>query len=97
MGELHLDVLVDRMLREFRVQANVGRPRVAYRETITRPVTKVNYKYVKQSGGHGQYGMLFSTWNRWSAAAGSCLKIKLSGGSIPQEYIPAVEKGVGSR
>ncbi len=56
MGELHLDVLVDRMLREFRVQANVGRPRVSYRETITRTVPKVNYKYVKQTGGHGQYG-----------------------------------------
>ena len=56
MGELHLDVLVDRMLREFRVQANVGRPRVAYRETITRAVPKVNYRYVKQTGGRGKYG-----------------------------------------
>jgi elongation factor G len=58
MGELHLEVMVDRMLREFRVQANVGRPRVAYRETITRTVKEVNYKYAKQSGGHGQHG----TW-----------------------------------
>ena len=56
MGELHLDVLVDRMLREFRVHANVGRPRVAYRETITREVKKLDYRYVKQSGGHGQFG-----------------------------------------
>ncbi len=56
MGELHLDVLVDRMLREFRVQANIGRPRVAYRETITRAVPKVNYKYAKQTGGRGMYG-----------------------------------------
>ena len=56
MGELHLDVLVDRMLREFQVQANIGKPRVSYRETITRPVSNYSYKYVKQSGGHGQYG-----------------------------------------
>ena len=56
MGELHLDVLVDRMLREFKVQANVGKPRVSYRETITKAVSPIAYKYVKQSGGHGQYG-----------------------------------------
>ena len=56
MGELHLDVLVDRMLREFRVQANVGTPRVSYRETITRAMNEVSYKYVKQSGGRGMYG-----------------------------------------
>src|ERR1700690_2512473 len=56
MGELHLDILVDRMLREFRVQANVGAPRVAYRESITRAVPEVNYKYAKQTGGHGMYG-----------------------------------------
>jgi elongation factor G len=56
MGELHLDVLVDRLLREFKVQANVGKPKVAYREAITRPVTNMNYKYTKQTGGHGQYG-----------------------------------------
>ena len=56
MGELHLEILVDRMLREFKVQANVGRPRVAYRETITKPVEEVNYRYVKQTGGRGQYG-----------------------------------------
>ena len=56
MGELHLEVLVDRMLREFKVQARVGRPQVAYRESITRPVEKAEYRYVKQTGGHGQYG-----------------------------------------
>ena len=56
MGELHLEILVDRMMREFNVQANVGKPRVSYRETISTPVPKVDYKYVKQTGGHGQYG-----------------------------------------
>jgi elongation factor G len=56
MGELHLDIIVDRLLREFKVQANVGAPRVAYRESITKPVKEVNYKYAKQSGGSGQYG-----------------------------------------
>ena len=77
MGELHLDVLVDRMLREFRVQANVGRPRVSYRETITRPVNKLNYKYVNQTGGHGQYGhVVFNFDSHWNAATGLCLKIK---------------------
>ena len=68
MGELHLDIIVDRLLREFRVQANVGAPRVAYRESITKAVKEVNFKYAKQSGGHGQYGHV---------AAVSCLKIKL--------------------
>ena len=56
MGELHLDILVDRMMREFRVQASVGKPQVAYRESITRPVEKAECRYVKQTGGHGQYG-----------------------------------------
>lgn len=94
MGELHLDVLVDRMLREFRVQANVGRPRVAYRETITRPVIKVNYKYVKQTGGHGQYGHVVIDILPLDRGSGVQFENKIIGGSIPREYIPAVEKGV---
>jgi elongation factor G len=94
MGELHLDIMVDRMLREFRVQANVGRPRVAYRETITRPVIKVNYKYVKQTGGHGQYGHVIIDILPLDRGSGVVFENKIIGGAIPREYIPAVEKGV---
>lgn len=94
MGELHLDVLVDRMMREFRVHANVGRPRVAYRETITRPVTKVDYRYVKQSGGHGQYGHVVINLSPVERGKGIIFENKIFGGAIPQEYIPAIEKGV---
>ena len=97
MGELHLDVLVDRMLREFRVQANVGRPRVAYRETITRQVPKINYRYVKQSGGRGMYGHVVFNMEPVESGNGSTgvtFENKIIGGSIPGEYIPAVEKGV---
>ncbi|MHC1783910.1 MAG: elongation factor G [Anaerolineaceae bacterium] len=94
MGELHLDILVDRMLREFKVQANVGRPRVAYRETITRAVPKLNYKYVKQSGGHGQYGHVVFAMEPLGVGSGIVFENKIVGGSIPKEYIPAVEKGV---
>jgi len=94
MGELHLDVLTDRMLREFRVQANVGRPRVSYRETITQPVMKVNYKYAKQSGGRGQYGHVVINLEPLERGAGIVFENKVMGGSIPQEYIPAVEKGI---
>ncbi|MCL4562213.1 MAG: elongation factor G [Chloroflexi bacterium] len=94
MGELHLDVIVDRMLREFRVQANVGRPRVAYRETITRTVEKVNYKYVRQTGGHGQYGHVVLKLEPLERGNGIVFEDKIIGGTIPREYIPAVEKGV---
>ena len=94
MGELHLDILVDRMLREFRVQANVGRPRVSYRETITKPVNSYSYKYVKQSGGHGQYGHVVFDMEPLERGAGIVFENKIVGGSIPKEYIPAVEKGV---
>jgi elongation factor G len=94
MGELHLDILVDRMLREFRVQANIGKPRVAYRETITRPVMKSSYKYAKQSGGHGQYGHVVFNLELGEPGSGVVFEDKISGGSIPREYIPAVEKGV---
>jgi elongation factor G len=94
MGELHLDILVDRMLREFRVQANVGKPRVAYRESITRAVPKVDYRYAKQSGGHGQYGHVVISLEPGERGSGIIFENKIVGGSIPREYIPAVEKGV---
>lgn len=94
MGELHLDILVDRMLREFRVQANIGRPRVSYRETITKPAIKVNYKYAKQSGGHGQYGHVVFDMVPGEPGSGVVFQNKIVGGAIPKEYIPAVEKGV---
>jgi len=94
MGELHLDVLVDRMLREFRVQANVGRPRVAYRESITRPVDKSSHKYAKQTGGRGQYGHVVISLEPGERGSGVLFENKIVGGAIPKEYIPAVEKGL---
>ncbi|MBP8998252.1 MAG: elongation factor G [Anaerolineaceae bacterium] len=94
MGELHLDVLVDRMLREFRVQANVGKVRVSYRETITREVNGIAYKYVKQTGGHGQYGHVVFNLMPLDRGSGVNFENKITGGVIPKEYIPAVEKGV---
>ncbi|MEN4042665.1 MAG: elongation factor G, partial [Anaerolineaceae bacterium] len=94
MGELHLDVLVDRMLREFRVHANVGRPRVAYRETISRMVSNINYRYVKQTGGRGQYGHVVFNMEPLNRGGGVVFENKIFGGAIPREYIPAVEKGV---
>ena len=94
MGELHLEVIVDRMMREFHVQANVGKPRVAYRESITRPVKEVNYKYVKQTGGHGQYGHVVISMEPGERGSGVVFENKIVGGAIPREYIPAVEKGV---
>jgi elongation factor G len=94
MGELHLEVIVDRMMREFHVQANVGRPRVAYRESITRPVKEVNYKYVKQTGGHGQYGHVVISLEPGERGSGIVFENKIVGGAIPREYIPAVEKGI---
>jgi elongation factor G len=94
MGELHLEVLVDRMLREFKVQARVGRPRVAYKESITRPVEKVDYRHVKQSGGHGQYGHVVLNLEPGVAGSGIVFEDEIRGGTIPREYIPAVGKGV---
>ncbi len=94
MGELHLEVLVDRMLREFRVQARVGRPQVAYRETITKPVERAEYKYVKQTGGHGQYGHVVLEMEPGEQGSGIVFENKIIGGVIPREFIPAVEKGV---
>jgi elongation factor G len=94
MGELHLDILVDRMLREFRVQANIGKPRVAYRESITRAVPKVNFKYAKQSGGHGQFAHVVISLEPGERGSGIIFENKIVGGAIPKEFIPAVQKGV---
>jgi len=96
MGELHLEVLVDRMLREFKVQARVGRPRVAYKESITRPVEKVDYRHVKQTGGHGQYGHVVLDLEPLDDGSGVIFEEQIKGGVIPREYISAVEKGVFS-
>jgi elongation factor G len=93
MGELHLEVLVDRMLREFRVQANVGRPKVAYRETITRPV-KVEGRFIRQSGGRGQYGHVWLQLEPLEKGKGFEFVNGVIGGTVPREYVPAVEKGV---
>jgi elongation factor G len=94
MGELHLDILVDRMLREFRVQANVGAPRVAYRESITRAVPEVNLKYAKQSGGRGMYGHVVISMEPGERGSGIVFENDIVGGTVPREYIPAVEKGI---
>jgi len=94
MGELHLDVLVDRMKREFNVDANVGKPQVAYRETISSRVEKVQYKHVKQSGGSGQYADVVMTVEPSGPGGGFEFVNSITGGVIPREYIPAVEKGV---
>lgn len=94
MGELHLDVLVDRMLREFKVQANVGKPRVSYRETITQAVPKVDYRFVRQTGGKGQYGHVVFKLEPGAPGSGIVFENKIFGGAIPGEYIPAVQKGV---
>jgi len=94
MGELHLEVLVDRMLREFKVQANIGRPRVAYHESISRSVPRAEYRHIKQTGGHGQYGHVVFSLTPGEQGAGITFENKIVGGTIPREYIPAVEKGV---
>jgi elongation factor G len=94
MGELHLEILVDRMLREFKVQANVGNPRVAYHETITQTVPEVSYRFVKQTGGHGQYGHVVLRLEPMESGTGFVFADQITGGAIPKEYIPAVEKGV---
>lgn len=93
MGELHLDIIVDRLLREFKVQANIGTPRVAYRESITKPVKEINYKYAKQSGGKGQYGHVVFSLEPGERGSGVIFENKIVGGAIPKEYINPVEKG----
>ena len=92
MGELHLEVLVDRMMREFKVEANIGRPQVSYRETISCTAQKVEGRHVRQTGGSGQYGIVYFDIEP-APGEGFDFVNKIKGGSIPTEYIPAVEKG----
>jgi elongation factor G len=93
MGELHLDIIVDRMKREFKVEANVGRPQVAYRETIRRPVNQEG-KFVRQTGGRGQYGHVFLKIEPQEPGSGYEFENKIVGGVVPKEYIGAVDKGI---
>src|SRR5215468_2611612 len=93
MGELHLEIIVDRLLREFKVEANVGKPQVAYRETITRQA-EAEGKYIRQTGGRGQYGHIWLRLTPNQPGAGFSFESKIVGGVVPKEYIPAVEKGV---
>lgn len=94
MGELHLDVLVDRMLREFRVQARIGRPQVAYRETITRFVSKVDYRHVKQTGGHGQFAHVVFEMEPGEPGSGVIFENDIKQGVIPNQFISSIGKGV---
>jgi elongation factor G len=93
MGELHLEIIVDRMMREFKVEAEVGQPQVAYRETIKTAVEQ-EYKYAKQSGGRGQYGHVFLKIEPMEPGSGYEFVDAIKGGVVPREYIPAVDKGV---
>jgi len=94
MGELHLEVIVDRLLREFKVDANIGKPKVAYRETITKKVTDVEGKFIRQSGGRGQYGHVVIDIEPKDAGEGFEFEDKITGGAIPRDYISSVEDGV---
>ena len=93
MGELHLDIIVDRMRREFKVEANVGAPQVAYREYLAKPVD-IDYTHKKQSGGTGQFGRVKIKVNPGERGSGFVFKDEIKGGNIPKEYIPAIEKGI---
>ncbi len=94
MGELHLEIIVDRMMREFKVDANVGRPQVAYRETIRKRVTKIEGKFIRQSGGKGQYGHVVINAEPAPVGHGYVFEDKIVGGVIPREYISPVEAGI---
>ncbi len=94
MGELHLEIIVDRMMREFKVDANIGRPQVAYRETIRKRVEKVEGKFIRQSGGKGQYGHVVINMEPSETGAGFIFEDKVVGGAIPREYIAPVEQGI---
>ncbi|GAA1374442.1 elongation factor G [Luteococcus sanguinis] len=94
MGELHLEVLIDRMKREFKVEANIGKPQVAYRETLRRPVQKVDYTHKKQSGGSGQYAKVIVDLEPLEPGSGYEFVNGVTGGRIPKEYIPAVDAGI---
>jgi elongation factor G len=93
MGELHLEVIVDRLKREFNVEAGVGRPQVAYRETIRNAVSNVEGKFIRQTGGSGQYGVVYIDLEP-APGEGFDFINKIKGGSVPSEFIPAVEKGI---
>ena len=97
MGELHLEIIVDRLLREFNVDANVGRPQVAYRETASQAVEKVQGRFVRQTGGSGQYGDVVINLAPHEPGAGYEFVDKIVGGKIPKEYIPAVDAGIPRR
>jgi elongation factor G len=94
MGELHLEIIVDRMKREFGVEANIGRPQVTYRETIRKTVKEVEGKFVRQSGGKGQYGHVVLTLEPQDAGKGFAFEDATKGGVVPREFIPSVEKGI---
>jgi elongation factor G len=94
MGELHLEIIIDRLLREFKVEANVGKPQVAYRETATKPAENVQGKFVRQSGGRGQYGDAVINLYPNETGKGYEFENKIVGGAIPKEYIPSVDKGI---
>jgi elongation factor G len=94
MGELHLEIIVDRLMREFRVEGNVGRPQVAYRETIGKPVEKIQGKFVRQTGGSGQYGDVVVNLVPQEPGGGYEFVDRIVGGKIPKEYIPAVDAGI---
>jgi elongation factor G len=93
MGELHLEIIVDRLLREFKVEANVGKPQVAYRETIRKPA-EAQGRFVRQTGGRGQYGDVYLEVEPAAPGEGVSFENKIVGGTVPREYVPAVEKGV---
>src|SRR5690606_15059685 len=94
MGELHLEVIVDRLLREFKVGATVGRPQVAYRETISQPVNSVEGRFVRQSGGRGQYGHVVINVEPLERGSGFVFEDKIVGGAIPREFIGPAEAGI---
>ncbi|MEZ3414542.1 elongation factor G [Pantoea dispersa] len=94
MGELHLEIIVDRLKREFGVEANIGRPQVTYRETIRKTVREVEGKFVRQSGGKGQYGHVVLTLEPQAAGSGFAFEDATKGGVVPREFIPSVEKGI---
>ena len=94
MGELHLEIIVDRLRREFSVSANIGRPQVAYRETIRRPAAKVQGRFVRQTGGRGQFGHVVIDVEPGEPGSGFVFEDRIKGGAVPREYLPAVERGL---
>jgi len=94
MGELHLEIIIDRLLREFKVDANVGRPQVAYRETVRQPAEKVEGRFVRQTGGRGQYGHVVISLFPGEPGSGFVFENKVVGGAVPREYVPATEAGI---